>query len=206
MPARKPTATRKPVAVYLRVSTRDQKDDAQREVITTWLANNGIDPSMVEWYADTESGRTMRRAQFDRLQADIFAGTVKTVIVYKLDRIARRLREGLNTLCGWTDKGIRVVSVTQQVDVSGAMGRMVCAMLFGLAEIEWEYRRERQTDGIRAAKRIGAYAGRQPGTTKGKPDRARELRDKGLAAPEIATAMGISLRTVFRYLDAHPIR
>jgi DNA invertase Pin-like site-specific DNA recombinase len=95
---------------------------------------------------------------------------------------------------------VRFVSVTQQVDVSGTMGRMIAALMLGLAEIEWEYRAERQKAGIAVAKRKGVYTGRQAGTTKGKPDRARELSEKGLTAPEIAEAMGTSVRTVFRYL------
>jgi hypothetical protein len=52
------------------------------------------------------------------------------------------------------------------------------------------------------AKRDGVYRGRQPGTTKGPPDRARELQAKGLRAPEIAQALGVSPRTVFCYLQA----
>jgi DNA invertase Pin-like site-specific DNA recombinase len=92
------------------------------------------------------------------------------------------------------------VSITQQVDVSGTMGRMIAALMLGLAEIEWEYRKERQTAGIQAAKRVGVYKGRQKGTTKSKPARAAELRDKGLTAGEIATALGVSTRTVWRYL------
>ena len=44
------------------------------------------------------------------------------------------------------------------------------------------------------------YKGRKPGTTKGQPERALELRDKGLTAAEIATALGVSERTVFRYI------
>jgi DNA invertase Pin-like site-specific DNA recombinase len=192
----------KPVAVYIRVSTKDQKHDSQRDVITKWLTGNGVDLNAVEWYVDTESGRKMARPDFDRLQKDIFSGDVRTVVVFKVDRIARRLREGLNLLCDWCDRGVRFVSVTQQVDVSGTMGRIVAALMLGLAEIEWEYRKDRQEAGIAAAKKKGVYQGRQAGTTKGKPARARELAEKGLKAPEIATAMGVSERTVFRYLDA----
>jgi DNA invertase Pin-like site-specific DNA recombinase len=82
------------------------------------------------------------------------------------------------------------------------MGRMIAALMLGLAEIEWEYRRDRQAAGIAVAKRDGVYRGRQPGTTKGQPNRARELQAKGLTAPEIAQALGVSPRTVFRYLQA----
>lgn len=192
----------KPNACYLRVSSKDQKHDSQRDVIEQWVTAQGISPESVEWFVDVETGRKMSRPEFDRLQAAIFSGRVKTVIVFKVDRIARRLREGLNTLCDWCERGVRVISVTQQVDVSGAMGRMVAALMLGLAEIEWEYRRERQAAGIAVAKRRGVYQGRQAGTLKGNPQRARELKSKGLTAPEIATAMGVSVPTVWRYLRA----
>jgi DNA invertase Pin-like site-specific DNA recombinase len=195
----KPAA--RPIGVYIRVSSTDQRHDSQREVIEKWLTGNGIDIDAVEWFVDTESGRKMSRPDFDRLQAAIFAGTIRTVVVFKVDRLARRLRDGLNLLCDWSERGVRFVSVTQQIDVSGTMGKMVAALLLGLAELEWEYRKERQAAGIVIAKRSGVYTGRKAGTTKAKPERARELRNRGLTGPEIATALGCSLRTVFRYLD-----
>jgi len=191
----------KPVAAYIRISSKDQNKEGQREAVHAWLLGNGFDLVKVAWYEDVESGRKMTRPGFDQLQADIFAGRVRTVVVYKVDRIARRLREGLNTLCDWCDRGVRFVSVTQQVDVSGTMGRMVAALMLGFAEIEWEYRKERQEAGIKVAKREGVYRGRKPGTTKAKPARAKELAGKGLKAPEIAEAMGVSLRTIFRYIE-----
>jgi DNA invertase Pin-like site-specific DNA recombinase len=64
-----------------------------------------------------------------------------------------------------------------------------------------EYRKERQQAGIAVAKKNNIYKGRKPGTTKGKPQRAKELKAKGLAPGEIATALGVSERTVFRYLE-----
>jgi DNA invertase Pin-like site-specific DNA recombinase len=84
---------------------------------------------------------------FDRLQKAIFTGRTKTVVVWKLDRISRCQRDGVNLLADWCERGARVVAVTQQVDLSGAVGRMVASVLFGLAEIESEYRRERQAAG-----------------------------------------------------------
>ncbi|HEY5869124.1 MAG TPA: recombinase family protein [Candidatus Tectomicrobia bacterium] len=58
------------------------------------------------------------------------------------------------------------MSPAQQLDLSGAVGRLVASVLFGLAEIEQEYRRERQAAGIAVAKRKGRYHGRAEGTTK----------------------------------------
>jgi DNA invertase Pin-like site-specific DNA recombinase len=93
-----------------------------------------------------------------------------------------------------------IVVVTQQIDLSGTVGHLVASVLFGLAEIEQEFRGERQAAGIAVAKRKGVYLGRRKGTTKAKPVRARTLRSRGLTASEIANALKISPRTVFRYL------
>ena len=188
------------IACYCRVSSRSQKNDSQREEIRRWLKGSGVKKSAVEWFEDKETGKSLRRPEFDRLRKAVFDGIVKTVVVWKLDRISRSQRDGINMLAEWCERGVRVVSVTQQIDLSGAVGRMVASVLFGLAEIELEYRRERQAAGIRVAKGQGTYRGRLKGTTKEKPDRARELRSKGLNVTEIATALGVSERTAFRYL------
>ena len=92
--------------------------------------------------------------------------------------------------------------ITQQLDLSGAVGRLVASVLFGLAEIEQEYRRERQAAGIAVAKRQGRYRGRVKGTTKAQPARARILSDRGFTVVEIRQALQVSRRTVYRYLAA----
>ena len=188
------------IAAYIRVSSRKQKSDSQRAEITKWLKGNGIDMRKVRWYEDKESGKSLARPAFHQLQADIFSGKIKTVVVWKLDRLSRRLRDGINLLGDWFDRGLRFISVTQQIELNGAVGRMIAALMFGLAEIEREHIRERQAAGIALAKTRRIYTGRQQGTTKKKPARAIELRRKGLQINEIAEAMGVSVRTVHRYL------
>jgi len=188
------------IACYCRVSSRDQKHDGQKAEIIHWLRNHRISLRQVQWFVDKESGSTLKRPAFDQLQKAIFDGTVKTVVVWKLDRLSRRQHEGIGLLAEWCEHGVRVVSVTQQVDLNGAVGRMLASVMFGLAEIEQEYRRERQAAGIAVAKRNGVYRGRVKGTTKVQPTRAQHLRARGLTAPEIATALGVHPRTVFRYL------
>ena len=190
----------KTVACYCRVSSRGQRNDSQRSEILRWLRGNGVKAASVEWFEDKESGKSLLRPAFEALQQTIFSGAIKTVVVWKLDRISRRQLDGISVLADWCERGIRVVSVTQQIDLRGAVGRMVASVLFGIAEIELEYRRERQAAGIRVARSRGVYQGRMKGTTKAVPARALELRDRGLTAAEIATALDISTRTVFRYL------
>ena len=186
------------VSCYVRVSTVGQNEAGQRREIEQWLEGNGING--VRWYVDRASGDNLDRPEFERLQADIFAGTVGTVIVWKLDRLSRTIRDGLSVLCDWCDKGLRIVSTTQQIDLSGTVGKMIAAVLFGVAEMESENRRERQRAGIDAAKERGVYVGRKHGTLKHDPARAKELRDSGLTLAEVASALGVSRMTVCRYL------
>lgn len=190
------------IAAYCRVSTVRQKADSQINEIAKWLKANGYDEGKIEWYIDKETGKTLKRPEFQRLQREIFSGKVKIVVVWKLDRISRRLKDGINLLSDWCSKDVRVVSITQAIDLSGAVGRMIAAVLLGLAEIELEYRQQRQMAGIEVAKRNGIYKGRKQGTTKAVPVRAQELRARGLKIKEIATALGTSTRTVQRYLKS----
>ena len=188
------------IGVYIRVSSHSQKSDSQHAEIRRWLTAHGHDLETVQWFEDTETGATLTRSGLIRLQEAIFAGTVKTVVVWKLDRLARSMREGINILSRWCESGVRVVSVTQQIDLSGTVGHLVAGVLFAIAEIELQHVKERQTAGIALAKQRGVYKGRKHGATKTNPRRARELRDKGMTLPEIAQALSVDKRTVSRYL------
>lgn len=188
------------IACYVRVSTVGQNEAGQRAEIERWLSANGIAAENVRWFIDKKSGDSLDRPQFEALQKAVFAGQIGTIVVWRLDRLSRKLRDGINTLCDWCDRGLRVVSVTQGIDFNGTLGKMLAAVLLGIAEMEQETRRERQAAGIAEARRQGKYRGRKPGTTKAKPARALRLQEKGLTAAEISAALGVSRNTVFRYL------
>jgi|LauGreDrversion4_2_1035121.scaffolds.fasta_scaffold102219_1 DNA invertase Pin-like site-specific DNA recombinase len=191
------------VAIYVRVSTESQNEAGQKREIMKWMSGNGFNLEHAIWYIDKESGETLKRPEFEQLQRDIFNGAIKTVVVYKLDRLSRSLKDGIDILCSWCQKGIRVISTSQQIDFTGVIGQLIAAVLFAVAQIETETRRERQAAGIAVAREKGAYRGRKLGALKAGVDasRAIKLRERGLTHAEVAKALGISKSTAIRYVE-----
>ena len=192
------------IAAYIRVSSTSQNKAGQKAEIRRWLKGQGIRSAQVTWFEDTETGKTLSRPGFDAMQEAIFMGEIKTVVVWRLDRLARNHREGINLLADWCERGVRLVSVTQATDISGTQGRVFAGLLMGLAEMELEAIKERQAAGIAAAKKRGVYKNhsRPVGSTKAKPKRAIELREQGIRPNEIARMLGVSRATVYRYFEA----
>src|SRR5215469_10804070 len=188
------------IAVYIRVSSPRQKTDSQRAEVEAWINRRRI--KRARWFEDRDSATNLQRDAFKKLQDAVFAGEIETVVVWKLDRLARNLKEGVNVLADWCQRGVRVIAITQQIDLSGPVGNLIASLLFGIAEIELQHSKERQAIGIALAKKRGVYTGRRLGTTKAMPARARALRKQKLTIPEIAQALGVKQRTVYNYLSS----
>ncbi len=177
----------KQTAVYVRVSTTDQKHDSQMYELERYIKAHGL--KRIKYYTDKASGGSLDRPGMDKLRADIFKGEVSRVLVYKIDRLARSLKDGVALLTDWLERGVQVTSVTQQIDISGTVGKMLLSILLGFAEMERETLRERVRTGIAARKAKGLHHGRQKGDTGHKwnpakrkvdPALARSLRDQGV--------------------------
>jgi len=190
------------VAVYCRVSTDRQATRSQREALKQYLADHRL--GRVRWYTDKATGANLARPAFERLQKAIFKGQVSAVIVWKLDRLARNLRDGVNTLADWCERGIRVVSVTQELDLSGSIGRVVAALLLGVAEMERENINERIRAGVAAAKKRGVKFGRPAWKTRPyrtiDPTEVKRLRKKGVPMIQIARRPGVTRQACYKAL------
>ena len=95
-------------SLYRVSSPEGQKTDTQRVELEAWAKRQRL--KNVQWVEVHETGKHFQRPAFQRLQAAIFAGSVDTVIVWKFDRLARSLKDGVNVLADWCQRGIRVVS------------------------------------------------------------------------------------------------
>ena len=193
-------------AVYLRVSSKGQKLVSQRREVQRYLNGHGITDA--RWFVDTISTRRAitERPDLNRLRRAIFNGEVDTVVLYRLDRLARSIRDGINLLTDWINAGVRIVITTMQIDLSGALGQTVAALLLGLAQMEREAIRERQAAGIAAwreqLRKEGKRhpGGRPRGRYKVDPERVAQLRERGLTYEEIGAALEISKPTIRRML------
>ena len=153
------------VALYGRVSTQTQHIETQLREAKDYCQRNGI----VEYktYADVGvSGGTSSRPQLDMMLADLRVGKIKTIIVYKLDRLGRSLTNLLDLLAEFRNRKIRLISISDNMDTSNdnPMNRAFFRLLGVFGELEKEIIRERVMSGLERAKAQGKKLGRPAGS------------------------------------------
>ncbi|NLX98214.1 MAG: recombinase family protein, partial [Rhodopirellula sp.] len=171
IPNKKETVTTVRCAVYTRKSTEEGLEqefntlDAQRESAEAYIASQKNEgwQCLPEHYDDGGfSGGNMDRPALDRLLADIKAGKVDCVIVYKVDRLSHSLLDFAKIMEVFDQQHVAFVSVTQQFNTSTPMGRLVLNVLLSFAQFEREIIGERIRDKIAAQRRKGKWAGGVP--------------------------------------------
>jgi len=108
------------------------------------------------------TGGNIERPALRRLVADIEAGRVDCVVVYKVDRLSRSLMDFARLMHLFEQKGVSFVSVTQHFNTTHSMGRLTLNILLSFAQFERELISERTRDKIAAARRKGKWAGGRP--------------------------------------------
>jgi len=123
---------------YIRVSTEGQEEgmglDVQRNHIVAYAALQGL--TVADWYQDVESGAKERRVGLDALRGKVAIGGVGTVLVYRLDRIARDVLIAETVYREWTKAGVKLVSVSEAMLDDSLSGRLLRTILAGFAEYE----------------------------------------------------------------------
>jgi DNA invertase Pin-like site-specific DNA recombinase len=155
-------------AIYTRKSTEEglEQDfnslDAQREACEAYIASQAGEGWRLigTRYDDgAYSGGTMERPALQRLLADIDAGKIDTVVVYKVDRLTRSLADFTRIVELFDANDVSFVSITQQFNTTTSMGRLTLNMLLSFAQFEREVTGERIRDKIAASKRKGMWMG-----------------------------------------------
>ena len=122
--------------------------------------------------------------------------------MWRLDRLSRDTLDGLSIMRFWLNHGVGIISITEQLDMTGPAGQLFATFLFAVSQFFLSNQKENQSAGIAAAKQRGVYTGRKKGTLKGSPERCAKLRtEKNLTTLQIAAIEGLSERTVKSYLQ-----
>src|SRR5262245_56448890 len=170
-------------AIYTRKSTDEglglafNSLDAQREACAAFVLSQKHEGWMVlpALYDDGGySGGTMERPALERLLADIEAGQVDVVVVYKVDRLTRALSDFAKLVEVFDRCGVSFVSITQQFNTTTSMGRLTLNVLLSFAQFEREVIGERVRDKIAASKKKGMWMG-------GMPPLGYDVKDRKLA-------------------------
>lgn len=178
---------------YARMSTREQNLSSQIDA----LNNAGC----IRIFTDKISGKEFKRegltACLDYLRAD------DTLVIYRLDRLGRSVKEMLDLCAKLEMRRIKLVSLKDNLDTSSAVGKFTMQILASLAEYNRSLILEGCKAGIEAAQKRGVKFGRQEGTKMKKPKKEAviQLYKAGTAVQQIMEITGIKAKqTVYNYL------
>lgn len=177
---------------YVRVSKQEQNEALQRDA----LKEAGCE----KYFSDKMTGSKFDRKGLEDLLAFVRSGD--TVIVWKLDRLGRSLKDLIETLNILKDRGVDFISLTEKIDTTTPGGKLIFHLMGALAEFERDLIRERTNAGLAAARARGRVGGRPKRlATNGKVALARRLfADPNHSIPEICSTLGISRSTLYRYV------
>jgi len=181
---------------YARVSTKEQNLDRQLDQ----LEAAGVD----KIFSDKISGAKESRPELDKLLATLREGD--TVIVCSYDRLARSSKQLFDLAERFEAAGVALVSLKEGKDKSTPQGRLFFAMCAAMAQFERELIKERQAEGIAAAKARGRKFGR-PATDASKMEKAIKLyQNGGLSVSEICQSTGVSRAPLYRALKDQGVK
>jgi DNA invertase Pin-like site-specific DNA recombinase len=178
---------------YARVSTVEQDPALQLDALKT--------AGCARIFTDKSTGKLDRRPQLDKLLEVLLPGD--TVVVWRLDRLGRSLKHLIEVVTELGERGVGFRSLTEAIDTTTAGGRLIFHIMGALAEFERQLIVERTQAGLAAARARGRTGGRPKVMTADKIRIAREMYDsRDYTVEAIATTVGVSRQTVYRYLEA----
>lgn len=176
---------------YARVSTQEQNLDLQIDA----LKAAGCEKIFIEKASGAQRDRPELQAAIE------YARNGDTLIVWKLDRLARSIKQLIETIEGLGGRSIGFRSLTEEIDTTTAGGRLIFHIFGALAEFERAIIKERTRAGLDAAKARGRVGGRPPKLSEEDIKVAKNLlADEGISALTVAKRLNVSIATLYRYL------
>jgi len=175
---------------YARVSTDDQTTRLQRDALKTARCRT--------IFEDTASGGQRSRAQLHKALSSVNRGD--TLVVWRLDRLGRSLRDLLDVADDLRERGVALRSLTEHLDTATAAGQMLYAVLGAVAQFERDVLRERTLAGMRAAKARGERLGRPPALSRLQVREAKRMVRRGDGVNHVARVFRVGRSTLYRAL------
>lgn len=177
---------------YSRVSTHDQNLDLQEDA----LKSEGC----TKIFTDVISGAKSKRPGLDGLLDYVRSGD--TVIIWRLDRLGRSLKDLIEIVNHFESKGIELISLHESINTSSSAGKLYFHIFASLAEFERNIIAERTMAGLSAARARGKVGGRPKTLSKAKRMHAVQLyQAKEKTIKEICDLMNISKPTLYKYIE-----
>ena len=174
---------------YARVSTGDQNLDLQKNAL--------IRAECEVIFEDMASGKNAKRPGLKRALRCLRSGD--TLVVWKLDRLGRSMRDLIALTSELQERGVQFRSLTDSIDTSTPIGRFFFHVMSAMAEMERELIIERTMAGLAAARKEGRIGGRKLVMTPHVVERCHLMLDAGSTRKEVAEKIGVSVKTIYRY-------
>ncbi len=181
---------------YIRTSKKDQNPELQRRDLEAF----GCEKIYEEQVSSRKEDRPELRAALE------YCREGDRLVVWKLDRLGRSLRELIDLVNALGERGVEFVSLRESIDTTTPGGRLVFHVFAALAEFERDLIRERTMAGLEAARARGRKGGRKRALDDRQVAMARRMMaDRETSAEEVARAFGVSKPTLYRYLRKEPV-
>lgn len=177
---------------YARVSTEDQSQNAQLDALNEAGCNRV--------YQESFSGKSRNRPQLERMIDSLREGDI--VVVQRLDRLGRSLKDLIELLDGFKQQGVQFISLNENIDTTTAVGELAFHMIGSIAQFERRLISERTKAGLDAARARGRKGGRKPKLTETDIKKAKAmLSDPEMTKAEVADHFNVSRPTLNKALE-----
>jgi putative DNA-invertase from lambdoid prophage Rac len=188
------------IAIYCRVSTADKNQDINLQMIPLREYAERQGWSIAKEYVDVGySGGTDKRPGLQAMLKDCRRRLVDGVVIWKLDRLFRSLEHFVQLTSELQSLGIRLISLTEAIDLGSAQGRLLANLLAVFSEFEKDLIRERVLEGLVNARRKGKKLGRPSKDVD--VETMLNLRTKGFGIKRIARQMKLSVGKIHKTLS-----
>jgi len=187
------------VAIYARVSTDKQKVDMQLRELRNFIKRS--DWKVYREFIDQGyTGTNTKRPAFIEMMSEAQKRKFDILLVWKLDRLSRSLKDLINTLDELGHAGINFISYDNNLDTTTPTGKLVFQIIGAVAEFEKDIIRERVVAGLENAKQKGKQLGR-PKIHDGILEKAKELRSQGMSFRKIEKKLGVGEGTIRKRIE-----